>query len=194
MFVKKERANAALALLLLASLTIACSALKNLGGDETAEANKLVQSGNEDMKAASKIADDNIDQKVRDYATAAKNNDKAGAKKVLEDSIKAIDDGTAKGKSAADKFDQASKKKITDAYKQYLQYKSQSVNKQVEAFQEYRKALVILRDNDAALTSQKAKDDYRQALDNFKKLTNEADDLDKKADEVARQNPDKIKA
>jgi hypothetical protein len=31
------------------------------------------------------------------------------------------------------------------------------------------------------------------ALNNFKKLNSQADDLERKADDIARQNPDKIK-
>ncbi|HEY0005849.1 MAG TPA: hypothetical protein VGB17_13785 [Pyrinomonadaceae bacterium] len=190
---RNGRAGAALALVLLALLVLGCGAMKNLGGDATAEANQLIQSANQDLRDAQKIADDNLQEKTRDFTKAVQNNNADEAQRVLDDAIKQIDEGLAKGDSAADKFERASKLNLNDKQKEYLGLQSQAVRKRVDAFKEFRKAVVILRDNKGALTSQKSRDDYLAALNNFKKLNSQADDLERQADAVARQNPDKIK-
>lgn len=190
---RNGRANSALALLLLAWFVLGCSQFKNLSTDQTTEANKLIQSANQDLKDAQKIADDNIQDKTRQFTKAASNNDSEQAKQVLDDSVKTIDDGLAKGESAANKYDQASKLKLDEPQKEYLSLQSQAVRKRVDAFKEFRKAVVVLRDNKGAPTTQKSRDDYLQALANFQKLNSEADDIERRADNVARQHPDKIK-
>jgi hypothetical protein len=188
------RKNGALALLLLAFFVLGCGALKNMSkGGATDEANKLISSANQDLKDAQKIADDNLEEKTREFTKAASANKADEAQQVLDDSIKQIDEGLAKGESAADKFDKASKLDLTDMQKQYLTLQSQGVRKRVEAFKEFRKAVVVLRDNKGSLTKQKTRDDYMSALNNFKKLNSQADELERKADDIARQNPDKIK-
>jgi hypothetical protein len=189
------RKNGVLALLLLAFFVLGCGALKNISksGGATDEANKLISSANQDLKDAQKIADDNLEEKTREFTKAATANKPDEAQQVLDDSIKQIDEGLAKGESAADKFDKASKLELTDMQKQYLTLQSQGVRKRVEAFKEFRKAVVVLRDNKGSLTKQKTRDDYMTALNNFKKLNSQADDLERKADDIARQNPDKIK-
>ncbi|HEX7999912.1 MAG TPA: hypothetical protein VF528_16105 [Pyrinomonadaceae bacterium] len=187
----------ALVLLLLGSLTISCSALKKLsgGGGGIDEANKLVRSANEDLKEISKIAQSNKDQESR-INKLLNSNDLPGAKQAMDDTVKAIDNGLERGKSAADKFEQASKLDVDQVYKDYLSLKTQSLRKTVEAFESLKKAITILRDNiggtdKAAL--KKAQNDAVASGEKFDKLIAEAVKLDREADDIARKNPDKIK-
>lgn len=193
---RKGRGGAALSLLLLASLVLACSSLKKLTGNSGIdEANKLVQSANEDLKEINKIAQSNKDQESR-INKLLNANDFNAAKQAMDDTVKAIDDGLARGKSAAEKFEKASKLDIDQVYREYLTLKSQSVRKTVEAFEELKKAITILRDNiggtdKAAL--KRAQQDAIKSGENFDRLIAEAVKLDRDADDIARKNPDKIK-
>ena len=193
---RNGRGGAALAVVLLASMVLACSALKKLGGNSGLdEANKLVQSANEDLKEISKIAQSNKDQESR-INKLLNSNDFNGAKQAMEDTVKAIDTGLERGRSAADKFDKASKLDIDQVYRDYLSLKSQSVRKTVEAFEELKKAINILHDaiggtDKAAL--KKAQTDAVAAGENFDRLIAEALKLERDADDIARKNPDKIK-
>ena len=110
--------------------------------------------------------------------------------------MKAIDDGLKHGEVARDKLEKASKMNVDEKYKEYLELKSKSLSKQIEAFKERKEAARIMRDNydnKDRTAMQKAKDDFKKKNANFKKLLGEAKDLSRKADDVARQNPDKIK-
>jgi hypothetical protein len=188
---KNGRSGAAIALAVLAFFALACGALKNLGSNSQAEANKLVSDANNELKEVDKIADDN-EAKMDDLDKADKDGDAKKVKSLLEDLMKAIDDGLKHGQTAADKLDQASKMKVDDKYKEYLSLKSQSLRKQIEAFKERKEAAKIMHDNydnTDKTAMQKAKDDFKKKNSNFKKLLGEAKDLSRKADDIARENP-----
>ncbi|MBV9958537.1 MAG: hypothetical protein JO360_08955 [Acidobacteria bacterium] len=188
---KNGRRGAAVALLLLAAFALACGALKNLGSNSQADANKLVAEANSELKEIDRIADDN-EEKMDALDKADKDGKSAEVKSLLEDLMKAIDDGLKHGETAADKLDKASKMNVDDKYKEYLSLKSQSLRKQIEAFKERKEAAKIMHDNydstdKTALA--KAKDDFKKKNSNFKKLLGEAKDLSRKADDIARANP-----
>lgn len=193
---RKGRGGAVFALLLLASMVLGCSALKRLSGNSgIEEANKLVQSANEDLKEITKIAQSNKDKESR-INRLLNANDFNGAKQAMDDTIKAIDNGLERGRSAADKFEKASKLEVDQVYKDYLTLKSQSVRKTAEAFEELKKAITILRDNVGGTDKAKlntARQDAVKAGENFDRLIAEAVKLDRDADDIARKNPDKIK-
>ncbi len=188
---KNGRGGAVLALVVLAALALACGALKNLGSNSQADANKLVQDANNELKEVDRIADDN-EAKMDDLDKADKAGDAKQVKSLLDDLMKAIDDGLKHGEVAASKLEEASKMKVDDKYKEYLSLKSQSLRKQIEAFKERKEAAKIMRDNydnTDKTAMQKAKDDFKKKNANFKKLLGEAKDLSRKADDIARQNP-----
>jgi hypothetical protein len=166
-----------------------------LGGGGLADANKLIDSANQDLTEVEKIADQNRDKESQ-ISKQLNNDDIDGAKKTIDDAVKAIDSGVEKGKSAAEKFDKASKLDLDPKVKEYLGLKAQSVRKSVDAFEELRKGLLAVRDNvgskdRAAVT--KAQKDVQESSQNYDKLISEAQKLEKKADDIARENPDKIK-
>lgn len=194
MFDTNGRLGAGLSLLLLASLVLACSALKNAGGgNQMAEANKLVESAKEDLDAVDRISDEN-EEKTSELTRAENAGNADEVKKILDELINAIDDGLKHGESAAEKTEQASKLKIDDKYKEYLSYKAQAFRKQIDAFKSLREAAVIERDNYGGKNVDSAKADFRKKLDNYKKLLADAKSLHRKADDIARENPDKIKS
>ncbi|HYE65430.1 MAG TPA: hypothetical protein VD966_07600 [Pyrinomonadaceae bacterium] len=191
---KKGRADAVLALLLLASFVLACSSLKNLSSNPTEEANKLVRSAETDLDAVDKIIDENEDKSSE--LTKAENEKDAGkVKSTLDDIIGAIDQGVEHGQSAVDKIDKASKMNVDEKYKEYLSLKAQAFRKQIDAFKSLREAAVIERDNygKGGEVEKKAVADFREKYNSYKKQLNEAKDLHRKANDIARQNPDKIK-
>ena len=190
-----NRINAVLASAMLVFFVLGCSQLKNLGGGGLADANKLIDSANKDLAEVEKIADENRD-KESEISKKLNSNDIDAAKASINESIKAIDSGLEHGKSAADKFEKASKLNLDPKVKEYLALKAKSVEKSVEAFEELRKGLVAVRDNigskDKAAVA-KAQKDVQSSTENYDKLEKEATTYGRQADDIARENPDKIK-
>jgi hypothetical protein len=132
----RRRSRAALTtLVLLISLTAtSCQMLRKLGGSgDIDEANKLNQSAGEDIREIERIVQENKDRET-EVTRALNADDYNTAKKIMNDSVKAIDQGLEKGQSAADKFDKASKLDVDATIKEYLSLRAQSVNKAIEAF------------------------------------------------------------
>jgi hypothetical protein len=194
MLKRKARADAALALVVAASFALGCSALKNLGKNSFDDANKLVQSAKDDLNEIDKINEE-ADEKQDDLNRAEKDKNVDEVKRILGDLIGDIDKGLERGESAADKIERASKATDDAKYKEYLSLKAQAFRKEIDAFKSLREAAVIARDSYTAngLPEDKRKE-YRSKVDAYKKMRNEAKDFHRKADDIARQNPDKIKS
>jgi len=180
------------ALAVLASLLVVSCKLCNSTLDEATEIN---QSASQDKIEIEKIIQENKG-KESEITRALNAEDYETAKREMNDVISAIDRGLEKGRSAAEKFDRASKLDVDPTIKEYLSYRAQSVNKAIEAFKELRKGIVAFRDaagsKDKTVT-EKAKTDVQQASQTFDTLISEEQRLEDKADDIARRNPDKIK-
>ena len=191
MFELRGRLRIVLMMLVLIAL-LACLSCKSGGLDE---ANKLNQSAGQDIDEIEKIIQDNKN-KEGEVTRAVNAGQTDAARKLIDETIVAIDRGLERGKSAADKLDQASKLNIDQAIKDYLSYRAQSVTKAIEAFTELRKGIVAFHDSvgstDKAVVA-KARDDIQQTSQTFDALISESQRLQGKADEIARRNPDKIK-
>ena len=172
---------------------LACLSCKSGGGLD--EANKLNQSAGQDIDEIEKIIQDNKN-KEGEVTRAVNAGQTDAARKLMDETIAAIDRGLERGKSAADKLDKASKLNIDQAIKDYLSYRAQSVTKAIEAFTELRTGIVAFRDSvgstDKAVVA-KARNDIQQTSQTFDALISESQRLQGKADEIARRNPDKIK-
>ena len=178
------------ALLLFASLT-----LVSCGNSSMDEANRLNQSVSEDKKEIERLAQENrVKESQITAALNAKNYD--AARRLLDDTVKAVDQALQKGQSAADKLDKASKLNLDQTIKQYLSFRAQSVNKGIEAFKVLREGIITFRDSigstDKAATN-KAQNDLQQSVGKFEEMINESQKMESQADEIARSNPDKIK-
>jgi len=186
---KRARINQALALILLAAVALACSSLKNLGKNPNDEANRLVNQAKDDLDEIDKI-DEEASKKQTDLTKAMNDKKVDEVKRILGELVTDIDKGLEKGKSAADKVEQASKLDVDSTYKEYLSVKAQAFRKEIEAWQAMREAAVIARDNYSAqgLPNDK-RTEYINKVNEFKKLRQEARDLHKKAADIARANP-----
>ena len=186
-----------LLLLLLASATLlSCQALKKLGGGGSMdEANQLDQSAGEDIKEIERIVRENKG-KESGITGALNANNYDAARRLMDDSVKAIDQGLEKAESAAGKFDRASKLDIDPKIKEYLSLRAQSVNKAIEAFRELRRGVTVLHDSAGSTdkaVAEKGKNEIQQSSAKFDELMSESEKLEAQAGEIARRNPDKIK-
>jgi hypothetical protein len=186
---KRGRINQALALIMLVAVALACASLKNLGKNPTEEANRLVNQAKDDLEEIDKI-DEEASKKQSDLTKAMNDKKVDDVKRILGELVEDIDKGLEKGKSAADKVEQASKLDVDANYKEYLSVKAQAFRKEIDAWQAMREAAVIARDNySAAGLPTDKRTEYINKVNEFKKLRQEAKDLHKKAADIARANP-----
>jgi mannitol-specific phosphotransferase system IIBC component len=190
-------ARLAIALVLLVSLAASsCQALKKLGGGgDIDEANQFNQSASEDIREIERIVQENKGRESE--VTRALNAGRVDeARKMMDDSVVAIDRGLGKGESAAGKFEKAARLDVDPTIKEYLSLRAQSVNKAIEAFKKLRQGVITFRDStgstDKAAT-EKARSEIRQLSEEFDQLISESERFERQADEIARRNPEKIK-
>lgn len=125
----QTKRNALLAFMLMAAFVIGCS---SLGGD-TEKANKLVEEGNVLVQDGNKLSEEaaakskEIFDNIGDFP-----DNRAGLKRPANELIDIIDQGSSKFREAAKKFDEASKLKVDEKFKEYLSLKSQEFNKHAD--------------------------------------------------------------
>jgi len=175
--------NAVLAGLLLLGVVLACSS-----GDETEKANKLVNEGNAAIEEGKKYVADGEDKKNQMLQMPVAQ--LADARTLAKEAIRAYDQGEQKAKVAAGKFDEASKLKINDKFKEYLSLKVKEFNKRADLVEALKGAPQALIDseNRASFISH-----ANEANQKAEQLAKEADDLQAQADKIQKDNPDSIK-
>jgi hypothetical protein len=177
-------------------LSVAASSCGLFGPrDETAEAAKLIQSANEDLREIKKLyeaSEGDVDKpgKRDQLKQALEQNDAAAVRKIADEVNFLIVDGMNYAKTAIEKIQQAQEMNVNDKYREYLSLKEIALKKQVDAFEQYRQASRSLRDNydpqnDAVRA--KVKVEFDERTDKYRKLMEDARDFSSMANEVAKE-------
>jgi len=172
-----------MALLLLVAAVLACSS-----GDETEKANKLGDEGNAAVEEGKKSFTEAEDKKQRMLQT--KVSELAEARTLAKEAIAAYDKAEQKCKEAARKYEDASKMKISDKFKEYLGIKVKEYNKRaelVEASKGTPQALIDSENRKSFITRAQANNDK------VAQLAKEADDLAGQAKKLEADNPNMFK-
>ncbi len=175
--------SALMAGLLLLGIVLACSS-----GFETDKANKLVAEGNAAIDEGKKYFADAEEKKSRMLHTDVSH--LADARAIANEAIKAYDQAEEKAKAAAGKFDEASKLKLSDKYKEYLALKVKEFNKRAELIETAKsipQALIDSQSRSSFISSANA------ATEKGNRLNKEAEDLSDQADKLEKDNPDIFK-
>lgn len=175
-------------------LSAALAGCKSSGGiigpaDETAEAAEIVRSANQDLKQIKVLYDKN-ENKREEIKQAMAADDAAAVQKISDDVVYLINDGAVLAKSALDKIDKAREMNINEDYAEYLRFKWEALNKQLEAFEQYRQAARKLRDGYDPKNTQ-ARDavatEFKERSENYQKLMEKARDNSSQANELAKE-------
>ncbi len=175
--------KALLAGLLLLGVVLACSS-----GLETDKANKLVADGNAAIDEGKKFFAGAEEKKNRMLHTDVSH--LADARTLANEAIKAYDQAEEKAKAAARKFEEASKLKLSDKYKEYLVLKVKEFNKRAELIEAARgvpQALIDSQSRSSFISSANA------ATEKGDRLNKEANDFSDQADKLEKDNPDIFK-
>jgi len=157
--------------------------------DETEDAAKLVADANEDLKKIRKMYKEN-ESKLEEIKQAIKENKVDEVRKIADDVIYLINDGTSLGESALEKLSKAEEMNINETYREYLQLKRASLEKQLEAFEFRRQAAMLLRDSFGTkdkLTIERAKLEFKEKEENFRRYMELARQMSAEANQIAKE-------
>ncbi len=168
------------------------SDLLNFSDDTTAAA-QLVADANEDLNKIKVLYKQNEDKR-EELVAAMKGSDAEKVKKIADDLVYIINDGMALGESAIGKIERAQEMNINPDFNEYLRLKSESLRKQMDAFENYRQAARFLRDgynpkDDRQRETVKA--EFTKRDENFQKTMEVARDYSKQANELAKESAKK---
>jgi hypothetical protein len=176
-------------------VTFSCKTSSTTGGieilssDETAEAAQIVADANKDLTKI-KILYKNNEDKREELKKAMEANDSEKVKKISDDVVYLINDGTSSGKSAIEKIQKAQEMQINEDYREYLNLKEESLTRTLEAFENYRQAARALRDNydpKNKLLREKIKNEFKTFSENYRKIMESARDYSNRANELAKE-------
>jgi uncharacterized protein YxeA len=180
-----KNVTAILAVMVMILVGLACS------GDETEKANALVDEANKFITEGNKNVTEATD-KGKQFDTMVNDADET---KTEQDKITAFskdqlipvyDKMKDNFSKAGDKFSEASKLKVNDKFKEYLDLKSQEFKKRAD----YAEALKGIP---KSLTDSKSKSDYndlvKKVVEKADGILKEAKDLDDKATKIQTDNP-----
>ena len=157
--------------------------------DDTAEAAKLVESANDDLQKIKVLYKKN-ENKREDLKKALEANNADQVRKISDDVVYLINDGSDNGKSAVAKIEKAQEMQINDDYREYLRLKEESLKKEMDAFEEYRQAARVLRDSyDPKNTAvrDRVKDEFKNRSENYRSIMESARDYSNQANELAKE-------
>lgn len=180
-----------LAAFMLALLLAApgCKYFMKAAGDQTKEANKLQEEADQ---LAAKV--DDAHNQATQKEDAIKAEKKAKARQQLNDEEASIyDQAIADAKAAAEKYEQASKLKVDEKYKQYLDLRAQLMRK-VGAHMSALKELPTARKDTSREGQRTLRNKQADIKTRSDKLKKEVDDLKAQADKMQKENGDKFKA
>lgn len=181
--ISRRHSSTFLALLFLVAAVLACSS-----GNETEKANKLVDEGNTAVNDGKKFVTEAEEKKSKMLETPV--SELAEARTLAKEAIAAYDKAEEKCKAAARKYEEASKLKISDKFKEYLGLKVKEYDKRAEVVETAKgtpQALIDSESKDAFITRAKANNEK------VDKLSKEADDLGAQASKMEKDNPDMFK-
>ncbi len=183
----QTKRNMFLAFALMITFVLACGS-----GDEIDKANKLVAEGNTAIQEGNKLALEAgpKNDKIFEEVTAdTYEEDKEKLKGTAKEAIDGLTKSAEKYREASKKFDEASKLKVDDKFKEYLTLKSQEFSKraeQMDAAKGNAQAFLDSADAVSLMAKINANKPRIEALDK------ESKDLEAKADKIRSENKGKI--
>jgi len=181
---KSQSLKMSAALALLVAVVLACSS-----GNETEKANRLVDEGNAAVQEAKKNITEAENLKQKMLKTDVSHLDEA--RETAREAIAAYEKAEAKCKEAASKYDEASRLKLSDKFKEYLSLKVKEYNKRAELVQTAKGVPQALIDSESRQGWITKANSVNEQVD---KLSKEADDFAAQADKIQKDNPNIFKS
>ncbi len=161
--------------------------------DDTAEAIKLIEETNRNLRSIRVLYKEN-ESKVDELKAALEKQDAEKVKKLTDDLSLIINDGYVFAESAKEKIAKAQQLNINEDWKDYLSLKESSLDMQIKAFDFRRESAKLFRDQfggaDKAQMA-RAASIFKKNEENFAKYMAQAEELNKDADQLAKEAENK---
>ena len=180
-------------LLTLFTLLLAFAAACNLG-DETDKANKLIEEGNQLVTDGNKMVQEATAKNNQLYDNLNEENfaeEQARLKTTAQEAVDGFDKSSAKYRDAAQKFEDASKLKVDEKFKEYLTAKAQEFRKNSEGADVGKSLSKAFIDSSDGPTLLKKINELKPRIE---KLSKEATEFQEKAEKIRTENKDKFKS
>ena len=172
-----------------ANLSSTAASDRTQSANETESANELVDEGNAAVQEARRFVTDAEEKKGK--MLQKDSSELAEARTLAKESIAAYDKAADKCKEAARKYEEASKLKIKEKFKEYLTLKTREYNKRAEVVEAAKGTPQALLDSESRSSFVKRANENNEKVD---KLTKEAEDLAAQADKILRDNKSVFKS
>ncbi|HEX3280181.1 MAG TPA: hypothetical protein VHR36_03030 [Pyrinomonadaceae bacterium] len=183
-----RNSDSLLALFLLIAAVVACSTTSTNSNNDLAKANKLVDEGNAAVEQGKKFVQEAEDKKTAMLQMNVRRI--AEARVIAAEAIAAYDKAAEKCKEAAQKYDEASRLKINEKFKDYLILKVKEYNKRAEM-------VGVAKDTPQALIESTNRSSFiirvNSNTEKVNQLGKEADELASQADKLQKDNPGDFK-
>src|SRR5260221_10393281 len=179
----QRHSSTVMALLMLVAAVLACSS-----GMETEKANKIGDEGNAAVAEGKKFYTEAEEKKQAMLQTNVRQ--LAEARTLAKEAIASYDKAEEKCKEAAKKYDEASKLKISEKFKEYLELKAKEYNKRAELVETSKGTPQALLDSE-----NRSRFITRAQANNEKvaQLAKAAEDLAAQATKIEKDNPNMFK-
>ena len=162
--------------------------------DETLAAGELVKEANKDLTEIKKLYRENEGDADKlglraQIGQALQERDAEKVKKLTDNTVYLIADGMDHAKNAIAKIQEAQDMNINSDYRDYLNFKQLALEKQIEAFEQYRQAARALRDNydpNNEELRKKVAIEFDQRTEKYQELMEKARDYSSNANEIAK--------
>jgi len=168
-------------LALLVAAVVACSGSI---GNQTDQANKLVTEGNAAVQEAQKFVA--VAEEKKEQMLQTKISEIEEARTLAKEAIAAYDKAEDKCKEAAKKYEEASKLRINNKFKEYLTLKVKEYNKRAEVVETAKGTPQALIDSEDQESFTKRAEANNEKVD---ALGKEAEALASQADKLEKDNP-----
>ncbi|MEZ5346417.1 MAG: hypothetical protein R2681_12780 [Pyrinomonadaceae bacterium] len=156
--------------------------------DDTEAAIELIDEANRNLKSIRVLYNQN-NSKVDELTKALQAQDIEKVRKLTDDLSLIINDGYVFAESAKEKIGKAQTLNINADWKDYLRLKEMSLDMQIKAFDFRRESAKLFRDKFGGadkLQMAQAADTFKKNEENFAKYIAQAEELNKQADELAK--------
>lgn len=172
------------------------AALCMTGCGETGKANELMSAAQKSIEESNKSqaeAGQKFNALFGDESLKDFPEDRAALRSKADEVISLLEKTNAGYKDAADKFESASKLDVDAKIKEFLSLRAQYARKRVESNEYIAKQMVPLVKDESIQDSSELAEKFQQRKEQAQKLTQEEVEIDNKATQIQKDNPNLFK-